>query len=136
LAVLRAGLIALRGRIARRVACAGVPGARDVDRRSGVAIRDTGATRALDRAARVHQTVDVATRQRIHAALGTIIEDQNRRLWHRAAATIGPDDVWAKRPGTGIPARRLDDVIGRVAKRAIASGRLVQWDDLEPGSAA
>src|SRR3954469_14791246 len=37
-----------------------------------------------------------------------------------AGSTIGKDDVWVKRPGTGIPARQLEDVIGRVAKRAIA----------------
>jgi N-acetylneuraminate synthase len=47
-----------------------------------------------------------------------------------AGATIGSDDVWPKRPGTGIPARQLGEVIGRVAKRPIESGRLVQWDDL------
>ena len=52
-----------------------------------------------------------------------------------AGAAIAAADVWAKRPGTGIPAGRLNDVIGRVAKRAIASGRLVQWDDLEKGAA-
>ena len=51
-----------------------------------------------------------------------------------AGATIAAADVWAKRPGTGIPARRLTDVVGRVAKRAIASGRLVQWDDLDSGA--
>jgi len=28
-----------------------------------------------------------------------------------AGATIGPDDVWAKRPGTGIPARQLAEAI-------------------------
>jgi len=50
-----------------------------------------------------------------------------------AGATIGAADVWAKRPGTGIPARHLSDVVGRVAARAIAGGRLVQWDDLEGG---
>jgi len=47
-----------------------------------------------------------------------------------AGATIGPDDAWTKRPGTGIPARQLDQVIGRVAKRAIAKDRLIAWDDL------
>lgn len=47
-----------------------------------------------------------------------------------AGATIGPDDVWAKRPGTGIPARRLGDVVGRTARRAIAKDALVSWDDL------
>jgi len=45
-------------------------------------------------------------------------------------ATIGTDDVWTKRPGTGIPARQLGEVIGRVAKRAIARDRLIAWDDL------
>jgi sialic acid synthase SpsE len=53
-----------------------------------------------------------------------------------AGATIAAGDVWAKRPGTGIPARRLDEVIGRVAARDIASGRLVQWADLQPGPTA
>jgi sialic acid synthase SpsE len=45
-------------------------------------------------------------------------------------ATITAADVWAKRPGTGIPARQLDEVIGRVAKRAIPRDRLISWDDL------
>jgi sialic acid synthase SpsE len=47
-----------------------------------------------------------------------------------AGSPIGVDDVWAKRPGTGIPARQLAEVIGRTAKRAIARDRLVAWDDL------
>ena len=51
-----------------------------------------------------------------------------------AGATIGAADVWPKRPGTGIPARQLADVVGRVAARAIARGRLVEWADLEGGS--
>jgi N-acetylneuraminate synthase len=48
-----------------------------------------------------------------------------------AGATIGAADVWPKRPGTGIPARQLGEVLGRVAKRPIASGTLVRWDDLQ-----
>jgi DNA-binding CsgD family transcriptional regulator len=43
----------------------------------------------------IHQSADLVTRQSVHAALATIIEDQNRRLCHRAAATIGPDDELA-----------------------------------------
>ena len=43
----------------------------------------------------IHQAADLATRQRVHAALAAIIEDQDRRLWHRAAATIGSDDELA-----------------------------------------
>ena len=47
-----------------------------------------------------------------------------------AGATIAPDDVWAKRPGTGIPAGRLGDVIGRTAKQAIPKDSLIGWDQL------
>ena len=44
----------------------------------------------------MHQTADLATRQKIHAALASIIQDQlDRQLWHRAAATIGPDEQLA-----------------------------------------
>ena len=48
-----------------------------------------------------------------------------------AGATIGADDVWAKRPGTGIPARQLGEVVGRVARRALAKDQLITWDDLD-----
>jgi sialic acid synthase SpsE len=47
-----------------------------------------------------------------------------------AGATITAEDVWAKRPGTGIPAACLHEVIGRVAARAIPPDHLVSWDDL------
>jgi N-acetylneuraminate synthase len=47
-----------------------------------------------------------------------------------AGATIGAGDVWAKRPGTGIPARQLGEVIGRTAKRAIPKDQLISWNDL------
>jgi sialic acid synthase SpsE len=45
-------------------------------------------------------------------------------------ATITAADVWAKRPGSGIPARQLHDVIGRVARRLIAKDQQISWDDL------
>src|SRR5204863_347316 len=41
-----------------------------------------------------------------------------------AGATIGPGDVWAERPGTGIPARHVSEVVGRVARRAIPKDQL------------
>jgi sialic acid synthase SpsE len=47
-----------------------------------------------------------------------------------AGVTIALGDVWAKRPGTGIPARRLDEIVGRTAKRPITKDRLIAWDDL------
>jgi N,N'-diacetyllegionaminate synthase len=47
-----------------------------------------------------------------------------------AGATITAADVWVKRPGTGIPARQLQDVVGKAAKRAIAKDKLISWEDL------
>jgi len=47
-----------------------------------------------------------------------------------AGATIGAADVWAKRPGTGIPAADIDKVIGRVARQRIERNRLIAWADL------
>jgi N-acetylneuraminate synthase len=47
-----------------------------------------------------------------------------------AGATITAGDVWAKRPGTGIAARQMGDVIGRVAARAIPKDTLLSWEDL------
>jgi sialic acid synthase SpsE len=47
-----------------------------------------------------------------------------------AGATVGAADVWVKRPGTGIPARQLTDVIGRKAKQAIPKDSLIGWDQL------
>jgi len=58
----------------------------------------------------MHQAADPATRQKIHAALAAIIQDQlDRRLWHRAAATIGTDDA-------------LADDYDRMAARALRRG--------------
>jgi len=88
--------------------------------------------RAIERARGATKTIQPGEQDVRDMALHSIVSVRDIP----AGATIDAADVWAKRPGTGIPARRLDDVIGRVAKRAIASGRLVQWDDLEPGSAA
>jgi len=47
-----------------------------------------------------------------------------------AGASVGADDVWVKRPGTGIPAVELPKVIGRVAKQRIEKDRLIRWTDL------
>lgn len=66
-------------------------------------------------------------------------EEDVRRMAHHsvvslraiaAGETIPADAVWAKRPGTGIPARQLGDVIGRRAKAPIAKDALISWDDL------
>ncbi|WP_454651121.1 helix-turn-helix transcriptional regulator [Bradyrhizobium liaoningense] len=44
----------------------------------------------------MHQAADLSMRQKTHAALAVIIDNQlDRQLWHRAAATIGPDEELA-----------------------------------------
>jgi DNA-binding CsgD family transcriptional regulator len=43
----------------------------------------------------IHQAADLAVRQKVHAALAGVIEDQDRKLWHRAAAAMGPDEELA-----------------------------------------
>jgi sialic acid synthase SpsE len=48
-----------------------------------------------------------------------------------AGRKISAEDIWPKRPGTGIPAARMADVLGRVATRAIPKDRLISWDDLQ-----
>lgn len=45
---------------------------------------------------------------------------------------ISTELVWTKRPGTGIPAKDLDKVIGRVAKVEIPANHLIRWEELYP----
>lgn len=66
--------------------------------------------------------------------------EQPIRAWaHHSVVTLRPvaagetfseDNTWVKRPGTGIPAARLDEVLGRRAARDIPGDALVAWDDL------
>ncbi len=88
--------------------------------------------RALERARGATKTIQPGEQEVRNMAHHSVVSIRDIR----AGATIAAADVWAKRPGTGIPAHQLGDVIGRVAKRAIASGRLVQWDDLQPSPVA
>jgi len=41
------------------------------------------------------------------------------------------DDLAAKKPGSGIPASRLDDVVGRTLRRAVAADTLLAEEDLD-----
>lgn len=43
---------------------------------------------------------------------------------------IRQDMVWVKRPGTGIPARCLNSVLGRVVNKDINKNNILQWSDL------
>ena len=43
------------------------------------------------------------------------------------------ENVWVRRPGTGeILAARYDEVLGRRARRAVAAGKALSWDDIAP----
>lgn len=48
-----------------------------------------------------------------------------------AGSIVSADLVWSKRPGTGIPAKRMKDVIGRMAIRDIKANTLIAWQDLK-----
>ena len=39
--------------------------------------------------------------------------------------------IWSKRPGTGIPAWQMNEVIGKKAKKFIKKNSLIKWEDLE-----
>ena len=83
--------------------------------------------------------------RRVEEALGnrkTVHElERPIRTWaHRSVVSlkpidrgtsITPDMVWTKRPGTGIPAKQLDEVIGRIAKVDIPANHLVRWEELK-----
>ena len=48
----------------------------------------------------------------------------------KAGETITGDMVWSKRPGTGIPSKQMNEVIGRVAVNNIMANTLLKWEDL------
>jgi N-acetylneuraminate synthase len=82
--------------------------------------------------------------RRIEAALGDrkVIHARERqiRTWafrsivSTRAITKGEvvtqDMIWSKRPGTGIPAHSMDEVIGKVAVSDIPANTLVAWSQL------
>jgi N,N'-diacetyllegionaminate synthase len=47
-----------------------------------------------------------------------------------AGEVLTADAVWSKRPGTGIPSHRMDEVVGRRTRRDLAANVLIAWDDL------
>lgn len=49
----------------------------------------------------------------------------------KAGSVIRPEMIWSKRPGTGIPSCKMDEVIGKKAKRDIKANTLLSWNDFE-----
>ncbi len=82
--------------------------------------------------------------RRVEEALGSnkSVHDLEKpiRAWaHRSVVSlqdipkgvrISEKMVWTKRPGTGIPAKHLDQVIGRVAQVDIPANHLISWEEL------
>jgi sialic acid synthase SpsE len=83
--------------------------------------------RAIERAAGATKRIQPGEQEVRDMALHSIVTIRDVA----AGATIGAADVWAKRPGTGIPARQLAEIVGRTAARAIPKDHLVSWDDLQ-----
>jgi len=48
----------------------------------------------------------------------------------RAGEMIGPDDLTVQRPGTGIPAAMIENTVGKIIRRAVKAGSMLQWDML------
>jgi N,N'-diacetyllegionaminate synthase len=49
----------------------------------------------------------------------------------RSGERIGEQDLLVQRPGTGIPAAKLSDAVGKKARRTLKAGTLLQWDMLD-----
>lgn len=49
-----------------------------------------------------------------------------------AGSIIRPEMVATKKPGTGIPAAKIKEVIGRTSRRTIAANELINEGDLDP----
>jgi len=43
---------------------------------------------------------------------------------------ITQDMIWSKRPGTGIPSKLMNEVIGKMAKENILANNLIRWDQI------
>ena len=82
--------------------------------------------RSIERARGATKTIQPGEQDVRNMALHSVVSIRDIA----AGAAIDTDDVWAKRPGTGIPARQLGQVIGRVARHAIPKDRLIAWEDL------
>lgn len=49
----------------------------------------------------------------------------------KAGEIIKQEMIWSKRPGTGIPSHKMDEIVGKRAVKDIAENVLLKWDDFE-----
>jgi len=83
--------------------------------------------------------------RKIEAAMGSEMcvysgEEIVRNWAHHSVVSLKPiprgtvitaDMVGVKRPGTGIPAKRIDEIVGCVAKENITEDTLIKWEEVE-----
>jgi N-acetylneuraminate synthase len=62
---------------------------------------------------------------------GTFTKSIVARKNLKAGKVLKPDDLTLKKPGTGIPASRLSEVVGRRLKRPVAADTLIAEQDLD-----
>jgi N,N'-diacetyllegionaminate synthase len=48
-----------------------------------------------------------------------------------SGTVLGPEHLALRKPGTGIPPARLNEMAGRKLRRAVTGGTLLAWEDLE-----
>lgn len=49
----------------------------------------------------------------------------------RAGEMLSSDDIWSKRPGTGIPSKEMSKMIGKIAIVDIPKNTLLSWDQVK-----
>jgi N,N'-diacetyllegionaminate synthase len=54
----------------------------------------------------------------------------------RPGEVIRAEDLTIQRPGTGIPAAQIEEVVGRTSLKAIPAGTMAQWDMIAPAGSA
>lgn len=73
------------------------------------------------------KTLQGAEEQAAHWALKSLVAARNLP----AGTVLELKDLAAKRPGDGIPPCRIDSVLGRILRRAVAADEALSWDDLQ-----
>jgi len=48
----------------------------------------------------------------------------------KAGELIKDDMIWSKRPGTGIPSYKMDEIVGQYAIQDIEDNKLISWEDI------
>ena|SRR3990167_3913475 len=47
----------------------------------------------------------------------------------KVGETISQEMIWSKRPGTGIPSKKMHEIIGKILVKPVAANTLLAWED-------